>query len=95
PGENGGGVQKPVAGVEVKGKGITIQDMDKATKPVSFNMAESDTKATGKSMTGVQVKDTDWKPLLPEYQMSAKQTYQDAEWSQASTFGNNNKGKIN
>ena len=95
PGENGGGVQKPVAGVEVKGKGITIQGLDEATKPVSFNMAESETKATGKSMTGVQVKDTDWKPLLPEYQMSAKQTYQDAEWSQASTFGNNNKGKIN
>ncbi|WP_165699915.1 hemagglutinin repeat-containing protein [Chimaeribacter arupi] len=33
-----------------------------------------------------------WQPLLPEYSLSAKQTYQNAEWSQANTFSNNKKG---
>ena len=33
-----------------------------------------------------------WQPLLPDYSLSAKQTYQNAEWSQANTFSNNKKG---
>ncbi|WP_165698243.1 hemagglutinin repeat-containing protein, partial [Chimaeribacter coloradensis] len=55
PGENGGGVQKPVAEVEVQGKGITIQGLDEATKPVSFNMAAPKAKvAPGENGGGVQ-----------------------------------------